>query len=194
VAQVKAAVAGLPVEPLLVIFNAACLESDLKADQSVDYKVFDEVNRVGVTGFGHVLEAVEEHLLTMGGTLVAVSSINALMPSVLDRTIAYPASKAYVHMAMRSLALHWPGKIKTVVIHLGHVGHSRAGGIHRLIRPPTYETTAKTIIRVISRSKIPREITYPFLYHIVYRYLLRLMPDVAYYRILRFCLRCACVT
>jgi NAD(P)-dependent dehydrogenase (short-subunit alcohol dehydrogenase family) len=189
VAQLKTLVAGLPSEPLLVIFNAACLEQDVRADRSIDYRVFDDVTRVGVAGFAHLLEAFEERLLTFGGTLVAISSINAFVPSVLDRTIAYPASKAYVHMAMRSLALHWPEKIKTVVIHLGHVGSTRTGGFFKLIKPPTYAATAKRIINVISHSRIPREVTYPFFYRIAYGIILRLIPDAAYQRLLRFLLK-----
>ncbi len=178
-----------PSEPLLVIFNAACLLEDVRPDLSIDYQVFEEVNRVGVIGFGHVLGAFESHLLQHGGTFVAISSINAFRPPVLDRRVAYPASKAYLHMAMRSLRLIWPNKVRLVTIHLGHIGGNHKGRFFDSIKPPSYENVAEMIVREISNPNAPSEITYPVIYRILYRGILRIMPDTCYRKLLQFCLK-----
>src|SRR2546422_10273361 len=49
--------------PLLVIYNAATVRSDLEPDGTIDFAVFNQVNAVGVTGLGNVLQAVQGPLL-----------------------------------------------------------------------------------------------------------------------------------
>ena len=99
--RLEAAVAALPPGPLLVIHNAAAVKSDLPPGGGIDWATLEEVNRVGVTGLATTLRATEPHLLARGGILVGISSYAAVAPPVRDPRLAYPASKAYLDMALR---------------------------------------------------------------------------------------------
>lgn len=173
----------LPSEPLLVIYNAACLTQDVHEDRSIDFDLLHEVNRVGVNGFSHTIQAFEPHFFKYGGILVGISSINAFKPPVLEPRVAYGATKAYLAMAMRCLRFAWPEKIQLVTIHLGHVGNQQRDA-HRVFYP-TYAMTAHKIIRILARAKIPQEIIYPLWYAIPYKFLLPFLPDSLYFKMLR---------
>lgn len=170
---------ALPQGPLLVIFNAACIAEDVREDGTLDPDIFDQINRTGIGGFGQSLVAVQERLLHEGGTLLAISSINALSPSISDKMVAYPASKAYLTMMLRSLALLWRGKVRVSVVHLGHIGGAEDSCFSRQLNP-SYSRTAEWIVsQAISRHHAV-EITYPWPYRFVYCYLLRIIPDHIY--------------
>lgn len=173
-------VAELPPGPLLVIYNAASVKSDIRADGRLDFGVFKEVNEVGVTGLGHVLQAVEGHLLGHGGTFVGISSYAALAPPVRAARIAYPASKAYLDMALRSLRHAWRGRARVVIAHLGHIGGSEKGTFSRWICP-SYATTAHRILKALTSERVTEEINYTFPYAIVYKYLLPFLPESLYF-------------
>ena len=175
--------------PFVIIFNAACLLDEVKVDGTINHAVVEEVNRTGVYGFGNVLQAFENAFIQNGGALVAISSINAFVPPLLERRIAYPASKAYLHMAMRSLRFIWPKNVRLMTIHLGHVGEICKGRIFGLIKQPSYTDAAEMIVRCIWKRQSPIDITYPLIYRITYRGLLKIVPDIYYRTLLRTFLR-----
>lgn len=110
-------------EPICVIFNAARVETDINKDGSFNYGIFSGVNRVGIDGLGNIIGAFEDHFLKHGGILIGISSFSAFMPPVFEPRIAYPASKAYMDMALRCLRVIWD-KVSIVTVHLGHMKNS----------------------------------------------------------------------
>ncbi|MEK6715212.1 MAG: SDR family NAD(P)-dependent oxidoreductase [Candidatus Omnitrophota bacterium] len=176
----------LPMEPLLIIFNAACLTSDVTADKRINYDVFKKVNRVGVDGLGYVLQSFEEHLCFYGGIFVGISSTNAIKPPVFEYRLAYGASKAYLDMALRNLSFLWPPKIKVINFHLGHIGGGHDLGYLPVFLKATYNSAAKKIIREVSRQRVPSEVTYPVIYRIAYQYILKIIPDSVYINCSKF--------
>ena len=175
-----------PPDPIGIIFNAAHMEQDVNSDQSINFQVFDQVNRVGIEGIGNTLFAFEQHLREYGGILIGISSVSALAPPIIPR-LAYPSTKAYLDMMFRCLRTTWSEKIKFVTVHLGHIGNW--DDTFSRWNVPTYAMTASKIIRAISGSKIPNEINYPLLYAIMFRYIFPLLPDSVYIWGLRSFLR-----
>jgi NAD(P)-dependent dehydrogenase (short-subunit alcohol dehydrogenase family) len=162
--------------PLLVIYNAAEVRSDLRPDGTIDFALFDLVNAVGVTGLGHVLRGVQDPLLARGGVFVGVSSFAALSPPVVAPRLAYPASKAYLDSALRALRHAWRGRVRVVTVHLGHIGGPGRGLLSRWIRP-SYAMAAERILRRLTARRVPDEIDYTLAYAVAYHYLLPLVPD-----------------
>ena len=187
--DLRPAVEALPPGPLAVIFNAACLDQDVSDDEKrVDWPVFQRVNRVGVDGWGRVLEAVEERLLAEGGCLLGVSSINALMPPVIEPRLAYGPTKAYLHMSLRCLAAFWRPRVRVVTLQLGQIQGSPGRGLPGL-RKPSYEEAARHIVRRVIRAGREGEVFYPALYRITFPWIRRFLPDRAYLRLLGMLLR-----
>ena len=178
----------IPREPICIIFNAAIVKADFEEDSSINFGTFDEINRVGIDGLGNVLNAFEEQLLDYGGILVGISSFSALAPPVFEPRVAYPASKAYLDMTLRSLRPAWKKKVKIVTVHLGHIGGSGSTFFSSLMVPPTYSRAARKIVRKVMSRRTPTEINYPLLYCIVYRYLFKFIPDVIYLLLFRLLL------
>lgn len=170
----------LPVGQLVVIFNSACLESDVRDDNLIDFDIFERVNRVTIVGLSNTLQAVQSRLLTGGGKIVGISSINAIKPSVIDRLVAYPASKAYLAMAFRSLAVNWRGCVTVSVVHLGHVGGPEHGSLLIRALNPSYRNTAAWLVHKIINDNLKVETTYPLIYRFCYQYLLPNIPDGLY--------------
>lgn len=173
-------------DPIGVIFNAAHMDQDIKPDHSIDFQVFEQVNRVGINGIGNTLFAFEQHLREYGRILVGISSVSALAPPVIPK-LAYPSTKAYLDMMFRCLRTTWPEKVKFVTAHLGHIGNW--DDTFSQWNVPTYAMTASKIVRAISGSKIPNEINYPLLYAIMFKYIFPLLPDSVYIWGLRSFLR-----
>lgn len=170
-------------EQVCIIFNAALVKTDLEKNGHVDYAITEEVNHVQIDGLVHVLQAFEKHLQSFGGIFVAISSFSALVPPIAEPRLAYPASKAYLDMSMRTLKFAWNEKVKIVTVHLGHITEEEKSLFSRWATP-TYAKAAKSIVDIISsKGKIPDEINIPLVYSIVYRYLLPLVPDRAYFYI-----------
>jgi len=165
-----------PAAPLLVIYNAAAVRSDLEPDGTINFAVFDQVNAVGVRGLGHVLHAVQDALLTRGGVFVGVSSFAALLPPVLEPRVAYSASKAYLDTALRAVRLAWRGRVRVVTVHLGRIGGSDRERFSRWLRP-SYARVAEHVLRRLGTGRIPDEIDYPLPYTVAYHYVLPLLPD-----------------
>ena len=184
VAALRNVALDLAPEALLVIFNAACVVKDVREDTTIDFQVFEEVNRVCINGFSHILEAFESHLTGFSGILVAISSINAIKPPVFEHRVAYAPSKAYLDMIMRSLAFLWPN-VNPVTVHLGKVGGNRGGLFQKLLKP-TYQSTARRIVGILAKRNVPRELTYPIFYRIVFKYFLKFLPDSLYYKLSRY--------
>jgi NAD(P)-dependent dehydrogenase (short-subunit alcohol dehydrogenase family) len=181
--RMETAVAALPPGPLLVIYNAAAVKSDLPPRGGIDWVTLEEINRVGVTGLANTLRATEPHLLSRGGILAGISSYAALAPPVRDPRLAYPASKAYLDMALRALRQHWRGRVRVVTVHLGNMGSSRPRGWGRLIEP-SYAMAADRIVSALRAPRGPDVIGYPWLFALLYGGLLPLVPDRLYFAIL----------
>jgi len=164
-----------PEEAFCVMFNAAFIKSDVN-NNNINYDIFNEINSVGITGFKNVLESFVSHLLNYGGIFVGISSYSAFIPPVFTPKVAYPATKAYLDMALRSLRLIWKDKVAVVTVHLGHMRESAEGVVFPKITL-TYSKAAKKIVSSITAPKVAEEINIPFLYNIVYRYFLRYIPD-----------------
>ncbi|MBF0624682.1 MAG: SDR family oxidoreductase [Magnetococcales bacterium] len=164
---------------LMVILNAACIDRDVRDDATVDYPVWHRVNRVAVTGLGHLLEAVEAALLHRGGVLVGISSINALKPPVVEMRLAYAPGKAYLDMTWRVLDRLWGRRVRLVTVHLGRIEGSPGGG-PAVLRKPSYAQAAAWLLDRLLTDHPPRELTYPLPYRIFYRWLLPAVPDRLY--------------
>ncbi|HWR97339.1 MAG TPA: SDR family oxidoreductase [Candidatus Methanoperedens sp.] len=175
--------ASLPRGPLTLIFNAAFLERDVLADGRIDFGRFDLTNRVNVDGFGRTLAAFQELLFASGGLVVGVSSINAVKPPILEPRVAYGPTKAYLSMALRTLALAWPRRIRCMEARFGHIGADPGSSLLVRVCVPTYRRAARALIARASRRSPPRQWTYPFAYRLAYNCLLRLIPDAVLVRL-----------
>ncbi len=163
-----------------IIFNAAHIERDVNQNQSINYEAFDQVNRVGIQGLGNVLFAFESHLLTYGGILVGISSFWGSVPPLFLPWVAYPASKAYLNIAFRCLRVAWRKHAKVVFVNIGNIDEVGATSFPQWIIP-TYSMAAKKILRdLVKRKNIPKVINYPLWHSIVYRYVLKFVPEIAY--------------
>jgi NAD(P)-dependent dehydrogenase (short-subunit alcohol dehydrogenase family) len=186
--RIEAAVTALPPGPLLVIYNAAAVKSDLPPVGGIDWATLEEVNRVGVTGLTNTLRATEPHLLQRGGIFAGISSYAALAPPVRDPRLAYPASKAYLDMALRALRHRWRGRVRVVTVHLGNMGSTHPHGWRRLIEP-SYTMAADRIVSALGSARGPDVIGYPWPFALLYGGLLPLVPDRMYFAILGRLLR-----
>lgn len=156
--------------PICIIFNAAVIESDVNENRKLNFDIFKRVNRTGIDGFGHILEVFGNHLLSCGDMLVGISSISAWMPPIGGNKIAYPASKAYLDMILRSLRLLWGRRVRLMTVHLGHIGGKGSGFI------PTYSAVADKIVQATISRHPPERLCMSASYCIVYS-ILRFMPD-----------------
>ena len=157
-------------KPVCVIFNAAVIDSDVGDDGKLMFDMFTKVNRTGIDGFVHTLEAFEDYLISCGGMLVGISSISAWLPPSKGNKVAYPASKAYLDMALRSLRLLWHKRVYLMTVHLGHMSVEGSWLI------PRYDKMADKIIQATLSCRPPESICMSALYCIVYG-ILRRMPD-----------------
>ena len=180
VGRLSDALTTLPPGRLRVIYNAAVLKSDLPPADGIDWTSVDEVNRVGVTGFVNTVRAAEPHLLRTDGILAGISSYAAIAPPVREPRLAYPASKAYLDMALRVLRQRWRGRVRVVTVRLGHLGLARPRGWRRLVRP-SYEMAADRVLAALVAARGPDVVGYPWAYSAVYGGLASLLPDRAYF-------------
>ena len=157
--------------PLCVIFNAAVTESDVGIDGNINFDVFYKTNYTGINGLAHTLEAFENHLTLHGGILVGISSISAWIPPTGGSKIAYPASKAYMDMALRSLRLLWDKRVHVMTVHLGHISRDSNSWFI-----PGYNAVAQKIVKATLRKHPPENICMSTIYCITYS-IIRMMPD-----------------
>ena len=156
--------------PVCIIFNAAVIEPDVGPDGNLMFDLFRKVNRTGVDGFGNTLEAFSNYLISQGRMLVGISSISAWAPPVGGNKIAYPASKAYLDMALRSLRQLWDRRIHIMAVHLGHIGGKGSWLV------PKYDAVAQKIVKATLRKRPPESICMSAAYCSSYT-ILRIMPD-----------------
>lgn len=173
--QLRRLCAGLPGERVCIIFNAAVIESDMDDEGNFSYAVYDRVSRITVTGFGVVLDVFGNHLRTHRGTLVGISSLSAWVPPFLDKRAAYPASKAFLTMALRSLRVAWANEVNITTVFLGHIGDARFGGAPEWFIP-SYDSVARGIIARVASGCLPEKIVAPWLVCRTYQ-VLQLFPD-----------------
>lgn len=157
-------------KPVCVIFNAAVIDSDVGNDGKLMFDIFTKVNRTGIDGFVHTLEVFEDYLISCGGMLVGISSISAWLPPSKGNKVAYPASKAYLDMALRSLRLLWHKRVHLMTVHLGHMSGDGSWFV------PRYDRVADKIIKATLLRMPPESICISVLYCIAYG-ILRRMPD-----------------
>lgn len=172
----KSAVDTCGGNPVCIIFNAAVIEPDVGPDGSLIFDLLRKVNRTGVDGFGNTLEAFSNYLIAHGHMLVGISSISAWVPPVGGNKIAYPASKAYLDMALRSLRQLWDRRIHIMTVHLGHMGGKGSWLV------PNYDIVARKIIKATFRKRPPESICMSAAYCSSYT-ILRMMPDRSISRI-----------
>ena len=165
---------GLPLEPVCIIFNAASVETDVH-NRLIEHDALTRVNNTAIVGLGNTTAAFQCHLITHGGYFVGISSFSAFAPPFNEPRAAYPASKAYLDMFLRSLRIIWHNKVSVVTVHLGHLGRGDFFLSGMLVSD--YDKTANKIITGITGKKTPHEINYPFIYCLVYRYILSWIPD-----------------
>jgi len=165
----------LPSEPVCVIFNAALLDPDVSDDGDLVYDTYHATSMVVVVNFGHVLDVFGSHLRRNNGIVVGISSTIVLAPLVQEKMLAYPASKAYLTAALRSLRMLWRDQVRIMTVLLGHVGNKKFRKMPSWI-VPSYETTAKKIITATQREFVPSRLFYPYATAAAYR-LLGLVPD-----------------
>lgn len=168
----RAIAEGCGGRPICIIFNAAVIDSDVGLEGSLKFDVLKRVNYTGVDGFCHVLEAFGEYLVSHGGMLVGISSFSAWVPPTRGNKVAYPASKAYLDMALRSLRLLWNKRVHVMTVHLGHLGYNGSGSWFIT----KYDEVAERVVKATLHRCPPENIYVPTLYSIVYR-ILRLMPN-----------------
>lgn len=166
-------------EPIGVIFNAAHVERDLNPDQSINYTTFDQINRVGINGLGNILAAFETHFHTYGGILVGISSFWGSVPPLFLPWLAYPASKAYLNIAFRCLRTAWQKQVNIVLVNIGNIEEAEKTSFPPWIIP-TYSMAARKIVHALVKKNVPKTINYPLWHTIVYRYILRFVPEIAY--------------
>ncbi|MFH0703347.1 MAG: SDR family NAD(P)-dependent oxidoreductase [bacterium] len=169
-------------EPIYVIFNAACVKSDVKKDNFIDFDIWREIDSVGINGLRNVLEGVQSHLLEYGGVFMGISSYSALNPLIFFPTIAYPASKSYLNMVLRALRFIWKKnkKIRIISVNLGYMRKKQGNSILELMIP-TFSNVAKVLSRAIVDPKAPNTINYTPLYNFIYGYCFKFFPDSLYY-------------
>ena len=157
-------------KPACIIFNAAVIESDVGYDRKLNFDIFKRVNRTGIDGFGHVLETFGDYLLLHGSMLVGISSISAWAPPVGGNKVAYPSSKAYLDMMLRSLRLLWNKKVHLMTVHLGHIGGEGSWFV------PTYDSVAEKVVKATLSRRPPESLCMSAIYCAVYS-ILKFMPD-----------------
>ena len=180
VEPLRAICGGLSHAPVCIIYNAALVMADINSEGRIDYEIFNAVNKIGIDGLGNAIKAFEHYLLKYGGILVGISSVAALVPPVVEQRVAYPASKAYMDMALRCLRFAWRKKVRVVTVHFGHLGGSGINLLSRLFMP-SYEIAARKIVRSLSGKNIPRTIYYPFIYCLIYKGILSFISDAVYF-------------
>lgn len=161
---------------LCVIYNAADVEKDLTPGGTINGAAFERVNTVGVIGLGNVLLAFQERLMKHGGMFVGITSHWGSVAPLFLPYAAYPASKAYLNMVLRCLRAAWRGRVEVVQVTIGNIKDPGAVDLPRWFIP-TYAMGAQRIVSGLLRKSPPRNIQYPRWHALVYRYVLRFIPE-----------------
>lgn len=171
-------------DSLTVIFNAAKRTPDVDKENNINFDEISNTNKVGIFGLINVIKAFEKYWLANNGKLIGISSINAIYPPILEHRISYGATKTYMDMLLRNLSILWNDRVNITTIHLGHIG----GGYDHNILPKylqgSYTKAAKKIMKIITKTKPPVEVTWPAFYK-VYKYLAPFLPDLIFYKLVR---------
>jgi NAD(P)-dependent dehydrogenase (short-subunit alcohol dehydrogenase family) len=181
----RAACGELPEGPIGVIYNAACTKEDIEDGLRIRPDILGEINRAGISGLANTLQAFEGALLERGGLLTGISSFSALVPPATRGKLAYPATKAYMDMIMRTLGFLWKDRVRVLTIHLGLMKEEAPGSLPGRMLISTYQEAAERIIRAITSGRIPSELNYPWIYNVAYSGFLKHLPDFLYFPIMR---------
>jgi NAD(P)-dependent dehydrogenase (short-subunit alcohol dehydrogenase family) len=180
----RAMAGALPQEPVCIIFNAAIIASDFTIRGDFSKEAYDKVNGVTIGGFGNMLDAFGAHLYRNRGMVIGISSLSAVVPLHLEPMIAYPASKAFLITALRSLRLLWGRRVRIVTVLLGHVGDRKFSRLSGWL-VPSYGSVAKRILGKLERSFPPSTVSIPLVARAAYT-VFNLFPDAASQWIFRF--------
>ena len=123
-------------------------------------------------------------MLTYGGVLVAVSSFSAILPPVKEPRLAYPASKAYLDMAMRSLRVVWGKRASVMTVHLGHLGEGVDIPFSGFLAT-SYNDAAAAIVRELKKERPGNVLGIPLVYDLVFRFINSFVPDRLYVSLLK---------
>lgn len=174
---------------LYVFFNAAVIESDMTENGVFDAGAYLQVSRVCINGFGHMLDAFGAKLCDHRGVLIGISSLSSLVPLSHEPMIAYPASKAFLTMALRSLQLAWRGKVKVVTVLLGHTGDKIFTTMPSWL-VPSYENVSERLVGQLESNRIPSTLTLPWQAEIAYS-VFKMLPDtisLRLFQVARYCM------
>lgn len=168
-------------EQACIIFNAACLKTDVDHNNFIDFQTLREVKNTGIDGLINILEVFQSNLLTYGGVFVGISSFSTISPAICPGMIAYRAAKTFLNTLIDDLRFTWRNNknIKIMTVNLGYMRKNKANPFLELLFP-SYTRVAKKIIKTVHSNNIPKELNYTFLYNIVYRFF-ALMPSIIYY-------------
>jgi len=176
-------------EPVCIIFNAACLKTDVNCNNFIDFKTLREVKNTGIDGLINILEVFQSNLLNYGGVFVGISSFSTISPAICPGMIAYRSSKTFLNTLFDDLRFSWRNNknIKIMTVNLGYMRKNKANPFLELLFP-SYSTVAKKIIKTVYSNNIPKELNYTFLYNLVYRFF-ALMPSIIYFFIFHVVLK-----
>lgn len=174
-------------QPVCVIFNAVSMVPDVNSDLSINFDSLREINNIGIIGLSNVLNAFETYLVAKGGIFVGISSFSAFAPTIYIPRIAYPASKAYLNMALRSLRFIWKDKVAVTTVNLGHMKEPDDKTFGKSV--PCYSDVAQVIVNNLTNKRIKVEINYPLIYSIVYKKIINFIPDSLYFSIFKVFLK-----
>ena len=169
--------------PLLVVFNASRIDRDVRTDGTIDFDLFREITKVGVDGLINVFQACDRTWRKRSGTMVAISSINAIMPPVVEPRVAYAPTKAYLSMLVRCMAMLYPQSLNFLTVHLGQIQNSPGKG---LMPKPSYRAAAKFIASKVMHTRGNRECFFPWPYRFIFPWINAILSDRYYASILRF--------
>lgn len=176
-------------EPVCIIFNAACLKTDINYNNFIDFKILREVKNTGIDGLINILEIFQSNLLNYGGVFAGISSFSTISSAICPGMIAYRASKTFLSILLDDLRFVWRNNknIKIMKVNLGYMRKNKSNQFLEFLFP-SYTRVAKKIIKTVHSNNIPHELNYTFFYNIIYSFF-ALMPNIIYYFIFHIVLK-----
>jgi len=177
-------------KPVCIIFNAACLKTDVNDNKFIDFKTLREVKNTGIDGLINILEVFQSNLINYGGIFIGISSFSTISPAICPEMIAYRAAKTFLNTLLDDLRFIWRNNknIKIMTVNLGYMRKNKSTNQILEFLFPSYNKVAKKIVKTVNLNNIPEELNYTFFYTIIYRFF-ALMPNTIYYFIFHVILK-----
>lgn len=162
--------------PDIVILNAAIMEDDLAPEFSCD--MFKKTFNINLFGSMNWIELFLPPILKKrGGTFVAISSLSAHQPLIINK-VAYPSSKAALGMAFRTFRIRFVSSgLRFITFHIGPMG-----GEQKLFQI-SYEKAAKKIVKHLCLNRKSNVVNFPFIPTLITK-VSRFLPDIFISRVL----------